>query len=161
MKNRCAGWDHIPAYAIKWCIHVYIEPLAHIIDKSFKGCVFLSGLTLAEVVPIFKYGDSSKITNYRHIYVESFFLKVFERVMYNHITDFIDSLNVLYNYQFGFRHKHYTQQAIITLANKITSYLDTGDLVIGVFLVLKRLFILLTTQLYLTKYMHMALGEIY
>ena len=33
-----------------------------------------------------------------------------------------------------------TQQAIITLVNKITSSLDTGDLVIGVFLDLKKVF---------------------
>ena len=115
------------------------------------------------MVPIFKSGDSSKITNYRPISVLSFFSKVFERVMYNRITDFIDSLNVLYKYQFGFRHKHSSQQAIITLVNKIIkkSSLDTGDLVIGVFLDLKRRLILLTTKFYLTKCMHMASGETY
>ena len=55
------------------------------------------------MVPIFKSGDSSKITNYRHISVLSFFSKVFEKVMYNHISDFIESVNVLYKYQFGFK----------------------------------------------------------
>ena len=94
---------------------------------------FLSELKLAKVVQIFKSGDSSKITNYRPISVLSYFSKVFERIMYNHIT-----YNVLYNYQFGFRHKHSTQQAIITLVNKITSSIDTGDFVIGVFLDLKK-----------------------
>ena len=39
---------------------------------------------------------------------------------------------------------HSTQQAIITLTNKITSSLDTGDLVTGVFLDLKKAFELLT-----------------
>ena len=92
------------------------------------------------MVPIFTSGDSSKITNYRPISVLSFFSKVIERVMYNHITDFIDSLNVLYKYKSGFRHKHSTQQAIIALVNKITSSFDTGDLVIGVFLDLKKVF---------------------
>ena len=71
--------------------------------------------------------------------------------MYNNITDCIESLNVVYNYQ----------HAIITLVNKITSSLDTSDLVIGVFLDLKkRLWILLTTQFYLTKCMHMTSGVI-
>ena len=130
LKNSCAGWDDIPAYVMKRCINVYIEPLTHIIDKSMKEGVFPSELKLAKVVPIFKSGDSSKITNYRPISVLSFFSKVFER----------DSRNVLYKYQFGFRHKHSTQQAIITLVNKITSSLDTGDLVIGVFLDLKKAF---------------------
>ena len=67
--------------------------------------------------------------------------------MYNHTTDFTDSLNVLYKYKFGFRHKHSTQQDIITLVNKTTSSPNTGDLVIGVFLDLKRLLILFTTYI--------------
>ena len=127
IKNSSAGWDDIPAYVTKRCIEVYIEPLTHVIDKSFKEGVFPSELKLAKVVPIFKSGDSSKLTNYRPISVLSFFSKVFERVMYNHISDFIDYLNILYKYQFGFRQKHSTQHAIITLVNKITSSLDTGD----------------------------------
>ena len=104
LKNGCTGWEDIPAYEMKRCINGYIEPLTHMIDKSFKEGVFPSELKLAKVVPIFKSGDPSIITNYRHISVLSFSSKVFERGMYNHITDFIDSLNVLYKYQFGFRH---------------------------------------------------------
>ena len=99
--------------------------IAHIAHPTMKEGVFPSELKLAKVVPIFKSGDSSKITNYRPISVLSFFSKVFERVMYNYITDFIESLNILYKYQFGFRHKHSTQQAIITLVNNITSSLDS------------------------------------
>ena len=40
LKNRCAGWDDIHAYVMKRCIHVYIEPLIHIIDMSFKEIDF-------------------------------------------------------------------------------------------------------------------------
>ena len=40
LKNSCAGGHDIPAYVIKRCIHVYIEPLTHIIDKSIKEGVF-------------------------------------------------------------------------------------------------------------------------
>ena len=86
-----------------------------------KMCTSCTNKDIFIYIYIFKSGDSSKITNYRPIPVLSFFSKVFERVMYNHIIDFIDSLNVLYKYQYGFRHKHSTQQAIITLVNKITS----------------------------------------
>ena len=96
LKNSCAGWDDIPAYVMKRCINAYIEPLTHIIDKLIKEGVFPSKIKLAKAVPIFKSGDSSKITNYRHISVLSFFSKVFDRVIYNHITDFIDSPSVLY-----------------------------------------------------------------
>ena len=46
----------------------------------------------------------------------------------------------MYKYQFGFREKHSTQQAIISLVEKITESWDTGDIVIGVFLDLKKAF---------------------
>ena len=49
---------------------------------------FPSELTLAKVVLIFKFGDSSSVNNYRPITVLSFFSKVFERVVYNRVLDF-------------------------------------------------------------------------
>ena len=52
----------------------------------------------------------------------------------------MDHNDILYGYQLGFRKGHSTQQAIITLVNKIISCLDNGDLVIGVFLDLKKAF---------------------
>ena len=60
--------------------------------------------------------------------------------MYNHVVEFMDTNNIVYKYQFGFRQKHYTKQAIISLVNKITSCIDSGDLMIGVFLDLKKTF---------------------
>ena len=38
-----------------------------------------------------------------------------------------------YEHQYGFRQKHSTQQAIITLVDKITNSLDKGDIIISVF----------------------------
>ena len=49
-------------------------------------------MKLARVVPIFKSGDPSLITNYRPISV--FFSKVFEKVMYNHIISFMNKNDV-------------------------------------------------------------------
>ena len=60
--------------------------------------------------------------------------------MYNHVVEFMDKNNIIYKYQFGFRQKHSTQQAIISLVNKIASCIDSGDLMIGVFLDQKKAF---------------------
>ena len=54
--------------------------------------------------------------------------------------DFLDSNNVLYKHQFGFREKHCTQQAIVSLVEKITQSWDSDDKVIGVFIDLKKAF---------------------
>ena len=60
--------------------------------------------------------------------------------MYNHVVELMDKNNIIYKYQFDFRQKHSTQQAIISLVNKIISCIDSGDLMIGVFLDLKNSF---------------------
>ena len=48
--------------------------------------------------------------------------------------------NVLYDYQFGFRKHHSTSHAIITLVERVEKALDTGKVVVGVFLDLKKAF---------------------
>ena len=53
--------------------------------------------------------------------------------MYNNVFNVMNEKELIYKYQFGFRKKHSTQQAIITLFDKITKSLDSGDIVIGVF----------------------------
>ena len=73
--------------------------------------------------------------------------------MYNHIVSFMNKNDVLYDQQFGFRQKYSTQQAIIMLVDKITRCLDAGDIVISVFLDLKKAFD--------TVYHHILFKKIY
>ena len=63
----------------------------------------------------------------------------------------MEANNSFYKYQFGFRRRHSTQQAIITLVEEITSSLDDGDLVIGVFLDLKKAFDTVDHRILLNK----------
>ena len=86
----------------------------HFIMESF--------LKLARVVPIFKSDDSFK-KNYRPISILPFFSKIYERLMYN-VFNFMNEKELIYKYQFGFRQKHSTQQAIISLVDTITKGLD-------------------------------------
>ena len=58
--------------------------------------------------------------------------------MYNSVVNFMDKNDTFYKYQFGFRKSHSTQHAIITLVDTIASFLDSGDMIIGVFLDLKK-----------------------
>ena len=51
--------------------------------------------------------------------------------MYNNVFNFMNEKELIYKYQFCFRQKHSTQQAIIYLVDKITKILDSGEIVIG------------------------------
>ena len=139
LKNSSPGYDKLPAYIAKQCIENYVVPLTYIINMSLIEGIFPSKFKLVKVVPIFKSGESDSY-NYRPISVLSFFSKIFEKIIYNYVVHFMDKNDTIYKYQFGFRKKHSTQQAIITLVDKITSSLDSGDIIIGVFLDLKKAF---------------------
>ena len=60
--------------------------------------------------------------------------------MYNHLINFIDKNKILYKYQFGFRKLHSTNHAVITLVEKVNNALDSGKILICVFLDLKKAF---------------------
>ena len=58
--------------------------------------------------------------------------------MYNKVIMFLDRYNILYQNQFGFRQKHSSHHALITLVDTINKSLDHEDIVIGIFLDLKK-----------------------
>ena len=140
LKNSSAGHDEFPTFVGKQCVDSFIDPLTFLINFSLRSGVFPSELKLARVVPIFKAGDSSALTNYRPISVLTFFAKVFEKVVYNKILDFISDHNVLYDHRYGFRKGRSTQHAIITLVDRITKSQDMGDIVIAILIDLKKAF---------------------
>ena len=120
-------------------------------NSSFRDGVFPRELKKARIVPIYKTGDKSLINNYRPISILSFYSKVFEKLMYNKLYNFIEANDILYAHQYGFRRGHSTQQAIITLINKITKSVNSDDFVISVFIDLKKAFDCVPTNIPLAK----------
>ena len=59
--------------------------------------------------------------------------------MYNSLVSYFDKYKILYQNQFVFRQGHSSHHALITLVDKIAKSLDTGHMVIGIFLDLKKL----------------------
>ena len=151
LKNSSAGHDEFPTFVGELCVDSYIEPLTFLINYSLKTGVFPSELKLARMVPIFKAGDSSALTNYRPISVLTFFAKVFEKIVYNKLLNFISDNNILYDHQYGFRKGRSTQQAIITLVDKITKSQDIGDIVITLLIDLKKAFDTIDHRILLRK----------
>ena len=100
LKNSSTGYDDVPASIAKQLINSYIKSLTDLINKSIVKGIFPSELKVAKVIPIFKSGPTTELSNYRPISILSYFSKIFEKVLYNHLIDFIDKLNILYRFQF-------------------------------------------------------------
>ena len=71
--------------------------------------------------------------------------------MYKYLINFIDKHNILYKYQFGFCKSHSTNHAIILLVDKINNALDSGNVLIGVFLDIKKAYDPVNQKILLAK----------
>ena len=140
LKNSSPGYDGIPVTLAKRVINSYIKPLTLLINHSFSVGSFPDELKLAKVIPNFKSGSSRELHNYRPISVLNTFCKIYEKLMYNKVITLLDIYNIIDQNQFEFRQKHSSHHALITLVDKITQSLDHGDIVIGIFLDLKKAF---------------------
>ena len=162
LNNSSAGYDDMPASIMKKCIDEYITPLTYLINYSIRQGVFPDELKIAKIIPIFKSGNEQCANNYRPISVLSFFSKIYEKVMANFFTNFLDANDLLYNSQFGFRHNHSTSHAIITLIEKKSRALDTGKIVCGIFIDFRKAFDVIPHKTLLKKlYAYGIRGEIY
>ena len=136
--------------------------MAYLVNSSIKQGIFPSELKIAKVFPIFKAGDEQLITNYRPISVLNFFSKIFEKVVANYIVDFLESNNILYEHQYGFRKGHFTNHAVITLIERVAKTLDTGKIVVGVYLDIRKAFDAINHPILLRKLYSLGIrGNLY
>ena len=140
LNNSAPGYDNIPPKIGKLFATQYIDPLTYLITKSIKQGVFPNELKLAKVVLIFKTGDEQLVQNYRPISVLPFMSKIYEKIVANYPIDFLESQDLLYKYQFGFRKSHSTSHAIIPLIDRVSQALDTGKYVVGLYLDIRKAF---------------------
>ena len=112
-----SGHDEISTKLLKDSINYVAVPITHIINISLATGLVPGKLKEAKVIPIFKSADPSQLKNYRPISLLPAFSKLFEKIMYNKLMSFLNTNNILYKHQYGFRPKHSTIHPIIHLLN--------------------------------------------
>ena len=154
LNDSACGWDEIDSKIVRTARHVLIHPIVHICNLSLANGVFPQQLKIAKVVPLHKGDDPSLFSNYRPISILPLFSKVFERIMYNRLINYLNSRKILYSYQFGFRKNHSAAMALILLVDKISKALENGDYVIGLFLDFSKAFDTINFDMLLDKLDH-------
>ena len=134
---------------LKLTVDVHLTIMTNIINLSIeKGC-FPDDLKLAEVSPIFKKKDNLNKANYRPVSVLSHVSKVFERIMYNQINDYMSTK--LSKFLTGFRKNHNTQHCLMNMLEKWREMLDKGKYVCAIFMDLSKAFDTLNHDLLIAK----------
>jgi len=144
----------IPYYFLKIASAELAKPITCIINQSIETGIVPDLFKISCITPIFKGGDFNDSENYRPIAILPSLNKILERVVYDQLLKFLDKHNTIYNYQFGFRKKHSTEQAILELTDTIKNSIDNRQLTCGIFLDFKKAFD--TTESYYLNYKNMG-----
>ena len=110
---------------------------------------FPSFLKLADVMPVFKKDSKNSKHNYRSISILKKISKVYERVIFKQVGDFME--NCFSKSQYGFRKGYNTQQCLIALIEKWKSATDQGKSFGALLTDLSRAFDCLPHELLLAK----------
>src|SRR6218665_3284552 len=81
-----------------------------------------------------------KMNNYRPISILPYFSKLFEKVMYTRLYDYIYKLEILYPNQHGFQPNHSTAMSLLNTYDKISLAFDNNEYALDVFLDLSKAF---------------------
>ena len=158
--NKGVRPNSIPTKILKDYKSEFCKPLSDMINTSFTTGIFPSVLKVANIIPIHKKGDKLDCNNYRPISLLSNTIKIFEKMKHIRLTSFLNKNKVLSSFQFGFRSKHSTNHALISLTEMIWSALDNDQFACGVFLDLQEAFDTVDHKILLSKINHYGIKGI-
>ena len=121
--------------------NIIISPF---LSNIFYSCIqqeeFSNSLKIAVVVSLFKKGNFNLLTNYRPISIFSQISKIFEKLIYNRINDYLEKYHVISDKQFGFKQNSSTSHAISNIYKKLIQNSDKGMYTCCIFLDLTKAF---------------------
>jgi len=106
---------------------------------------------MAKVIPIHKHGQTNTLGNYRPISLLNIISKIFEKIIYKRVINFLNKNNILTANQFGFRSGHSTTLAVLNVIEKLYEHLDESETAIGVYLDIQKAFDCVDHKILLNK----------
>ena len=88
-RSKAKGLDNISAKIVRECADLISVSLCDLCNKSLLSGIFPDDWKCARVTPLFKQGEASDLNNYRPISVISVIAKVFERIVYDQLYNFL------------------------------------------------------------------------
>ena len=117
----------IPAKVLCSCKDSLAEPLWMLWKESFESGIIPTDLKLQFIAPIYKKGDKTQAVNYRPISLTSHLIKIFERVMRNHLVKYLEDQNLLPDSQHGFRKGRSCLTQLIEHVDSVLKALNDGN----------------------------------
>ena len=141
VKNkRSSGPDSIPTFISRIVVLTIPRVLQNLINSSLNKQNVHARLKEALLKPIYKKNDILQTDNYRPISLINSFSKILEKCVASQIIDYLNSNELYYTKQFGFRAGHSTQHALLHYLNNIEKQLRNNKKCASIFLDLSKAF---------------------
>ena len=137
-EKKSVGLDKIPNKLLKLAADVIAPSLTGIFAISINTGIFPRELKASRVSPIFKSGTKTDPSNYRPISVIPVVAKIFEKIIFDQLYEYLNTNKLLSPCQSGFRSMHSTLTALIEATNSWSVNIDNGLVNGVVFIDLKK-----------------------
>ena len=118
-STKTPGHHNLPPKILKDAAMSLAEPLTYIINRSMTDSTVPCKLKFAKVLPLFKSWPKNLVDNYRPISILLVISKILERVIYDQLSDYLESNDLITTSQFGFRRRYNTELAVTIFTDRI------------------------------------------
>ena len=149
LKPRCAtGLDRLPSSALIASRSVICYPLSSIINSSITSSQFPAQWKCASIRPLHKGGDRANPSNFRPISILPVPSKLLEKHVHLQLSSHLNSNNLLFSLQSGFRPSHSTQTFLLYCLDRWYRALDKRSFIGVVFLDITKAFLTLSPTIF-------------
>ena len=148
------GIDNISSKLLKRTTDSITAPLTIIINQMMASGIFPDALKVSKVIPLYKKGDESNLSNYRPIALLPSISKIFEKAILTQLTLYLEDNKIIHPHQYGFRKFHSTEYAALHITDYIKYKMDVGKIPINVYLDFSKAFDTLVHSTLLHKMKH-------
>ena len=124
--GKASGPDGIDNRILRECMEQLKTPICDLLNASLTKCEMPEIWKKANVCAVFKKGDPSLLSNYRPISLLNTLEKVFERILYKHIFNFLHGKSFFTQSQSGFIPGDSAVNQLTYIYDKFCKALDNG-----------------------------------
>ena len=155
--NKSPGVDGIPPKLLMETVEQISIPLARVFNLSLKDGVVPFEWKEANIIPLFKKGSRNKSENYRPVSLTSVICKLLERLIKDHMVDFLVKHKLLNSSQHGFLKARLCN--MLCFLEEITKWIDVGSPVDIIYLDFQKDFDKVPLQRLLLKLKDHSIGD--